>query len=154
MNKGTKGAILASAVAALFLASAAMAQDSGSATSSGSAAQAASTKCVGGNSCKGQGSCKSTQNDCKGQNGCKGKGFVMTSSTDRVHAEGRTSGVIGASFGRSAPDVRRAQHTGLNHWRASHQHESLRVPIPGFRRGTAKAALFARPRQQSRSRLV
>jgi exo-beta-1,3-glucanase (GH17 family) len=80
MNKGTRGAILASAVAALFLASAAMAQDSGSATSSGSAAQAASTKCVGGNSCKGQGSCKSTQNDCKGQNGCKGKGFVMTSS--------------------------------------------------------------------------
>jgi hypothetical protein len=87
MNKGTKGAILASAVAALFLASAAMAQE-GASPSNGSGAQSASTKCLGGNSCKGQGSCKSAQNDCKGQNGCKGKGFVMTTTPDECAQKG------------------------------------------------------------------
>jgi hypothetical protein len=87
MNKGTKGAILASAVAALFFASAAMAQESGTMTSSGSA-QGAGTKCVGANSCKGQSSCKSAQNDCKGQNGCKGKGFVMTTSSEECTQKG------------------------------------------------------------------
>ena len=87
MNKGTKGAILTSAVAALFFASAAMAQE-GAAPSGGSGAQAASTKCVGGNSCKGKSSCKSAQNDCKGQNACKGKGFVMSSSEKECMAAG------------------------------------------------------------------
>ena len=87
MNKGTKGAILASAVAALFFASAAMAQESGTMSSSGSA-QGAGTKCVGANSCKGQSSCKSAQNDCKGQNGCKGKGFVMTTSPEECTQKG------------------------------------------------------------------
>ena len=87
MNRGTKGAMLVSAVAALFLATAAMAQDSGAAPSGGAAASG-SVKCVGGNSCKGQSSCKSTQNDCKGQNGCKGKGFVATSSADECTQKG------------------------------------------------------------------
>jgi hypothetical protein len=81
MNRGTKGAVLASAVAALFLATAALAQESGTASSGGAQAQA-KVKCVGANACKGQSSCKSAQNDCKGQNGCKGKGFVQTSSED------------------------------------------------------------------------
>jgi hypothetical protein len=76
MNKGTKGAILASAVAALFIATAAMAQDSGSSSAS------ASVKCVGANACKGQSACKSADNSCKGQNACKGKGFVMMPSAD------------------------------------------------------------------------
>ena len=76
MNKGTKGAILASAVAALFIATAAMAQDSSSTASS------AAVKCVAANSCKGQGACKSADNSCKGQNACKGKGFVMMPSAD------------------------------------------------------------------------
>ena len=88
MNKGRNGAILASAVAALFFASAAMAQEPAAAPSSGSGVMAASVKCVGANSCKGQGSCKSAQNDCKGQNGCKGKGFVMTSSPDECSQKG------------------------------------------------------------------
>jgi hypothetical protein len=78
MNKGSKGVILASAVAALFIASAGMAQDSGSASSS--ASQGASVKCVGANSCKGQSSCKSAQNSCKG--------FVMTSSQDQCTQQG------------------------------------------------------------------
>jgi len=87
MNKGRKGAILASAVAMLFFASAGMAQDSGT-MSSGSSKQPGATKCVGGNSCKGQSACKSAQNDCKGQNACKGKGFVTTSSVEECTQKG------------------------------------------------------------------
>ena len=88
MNKGTKGALLASAVATLFLATAAMAQEPGAAASSGAQVQGATVKCVGANACKGQGSCKSAQNDCKGQNACKGKGFVGTSSQDECTQKG------------------------------------------------------------------
>ena len=85
MNNRTRGAILASAVATLFLATAAMAQE-GSPASSG--ASAPSVKCLGANSCKGQSSCKSAQNDCKGENGCKGKGFVMTSTPEECTQKG------------------------------------------------------------------
>ena len=62
MNKRTKGAILASAVGALFIAGAAFAQDS--APSGGAQAQAASVKCVGANACKGQNDCKGAKNAC------------------------------------------------------------------------------------------
>jgi hypothetical protein len=91
MKTSTKGTLIASAAAALFLASAALAQDSG--TASGSAPQAAqaqapSVKCVGANACKGNGSCKSAQNDCKGKNACKGQSFVMTSSSDECTGKG------------------------------------------------------------------
>ena len=64
MNKRTKGAILASAVATLFLAATAMAQEG--LPSSGDASSS-SVKCIGANSCKGQSACKSAQNDCKGK---------------------------------------------------------------------------------------
>jgi hypothetical protein len=87
MNKRTKGAILASAVATMFLATAAMAQE-GAPSSSGASSSAPSVKCLGANSCKGQGSCKSAQNDCKGHNGCKGKGFVMTSTPEECAQKG------------------------------------------------------------------
>jgi uncharacterized membrane protein len=85
MNNRTRGAILASAVATLFLATAAVAQE---AAPSSSGASAPSVKCVGANACKGQSSCKSAQNDCKGQNGCKGKGFVMTSTPEECTEKG------------------------------------------------------------------
>jgi hypothetical protein len=85
MNNRTRGAILASAVATLFLATAAVAQE---AVPSSSGASAPSVKCVGANACKGQSSCKSAQNDCKGQNGCKGKGFVMTSTPEECTEKG------------------------------------------------------------------
>jgi hypothetical protein len=88
MNKGTKGVLFASAVATLFLATAAMAQEPGAAASSGGQMQGATVKCVGANSCKGHGSCKIAQNDCKGQNACKGKGFVNTASTDECSQQG------------------------------------------------------------------
>ena len=87
MKAGAKGALLASAVAMMFLASSVRAQE-GTMAPSGGAAKAASTKCVGGNDCKGQSSCKTASNDCKGKNGCKGKGFVMTSSADDCKTKG------------------------------------------------------------------
>jgi hypothetical protein len=81
--KSTKnGALLASAAAMMFIASAAMAQGSSSMSRPNSmSAQTAQVKCVGANDCKGHGACKSAHNDCKGQNSCKGKGFIHTSST-------------------------------------------------------------------------
>jgi hypothetical protein len=88
MNRRTKGAILASAAATLFLATAVLAQESGTMSSNASQAQSASVKCVGANACKGQGACKSAQNDCKGQNACKGKGFIKTSSNDECTQKG------------------------------------------------------------------
>ena len=87
MNRGTKGAMLASAVAALFLATTALAQEPGTASSGGAQPQA-KVKCVGGNACKGQSSCKTAQNDCKGQNACKGKGYVTTSSEGECTQKG------------------------------------------------------------------
>ena len=88
MRKGTRmtGAVLATAVALMFVGNA-MAADS-----SGSDASSAQVKCVGGNACKGQSACKSASSSCKGQNACKGKGFVMTSSTkDCQNAGGQVS---------------------------------------------------------------
>ncbi len=93
MKTSTKGTLIASTVAALFLASAALAQESGTASGSGTMAQAPqaqapNVKCVGANDCKGHGSCKSAQNDCKGKNACKGQSFVMTSSQDECTGKG------------------------------------------------------------------
>jgi hypothetical protein len=84
MRKGTRmtGAVLATAVALMFVGNA-MAADSSS-----SDASSAQVKCVGGNACKGQSACKSAASSCKGQNACKGKGFVMTSSMKDCQAAG------------------------------------------------------------------
>ena len=65
-----KNAVLASAVASLFLSGAAFAKDK-TAKKSGS-----SVKCEGINECKGTGSCKSASNACKGQ------GLTETSKKD------------------------------------------------------------------------
>jgi hypothetical protein len=66
MNKGTKGAVIATAAALLF----------GAAAVSTANAAAAKIHCDGVNSCKGQSACKGANNSCKGQNSCKGKGFT------------------------------------------------------------------------------
>lgn len=63
------GALLATAVASLFLAGHVIASDTATTNK-------AKVKCVGGNSCKGKSGCHSAENSCKGQNGCKGKGWV------------------------------------------------------------------------------
>jgi hypothetical protein len=71
-----KNAVLASAVASLFLSGAAFAKEK-TAKKAGSPVM-----CAGINECKGQGGCKSASNDCKGQNGCKGQGLTETSTKD------------------------------------------------------------------------
>ncbi len=68
------GAMLATAVALAFGASALNAGDTPSPS-----AQAAQIKCLGANACKGQSACKTKANDCQGKNSCKGKGYVVTS---------------------------------------------------------------------------
>jgi hypothetical protein len=63
----TKSAMIASAVAGLFL----------TATPALVAAKTSGkVHCQGVNSCKGKGGCKGADNACKGQNGCKGKGWM------------------------------------------------------------------------------
>jgi hypothetical protein len=66
----TKGALVAAAVAGLFI----------SATPLVASAKAGDKiHCQGVNACKGKGSCHSADNACKGQNGCKGKGWTEMS---------------------------------------------------------------------------
>ena len=76
VNKQVKGAVIAAAVAGLFVAGHAMA------AGDGTSAEAAKVKCVGGNSCKGKGSCAMAEHSCAGENSCKGKGWIMTSDAD------------------------------------------------------------------------
>ena len=78
MNKQIKGALIATAVAGLFVASHAFAAEGGE--SGGGAA--AKVKCVGGNDCKGKGACGGAGHSCAGENSCKGKGWIMTSDAD------------------------------------------------------------------------
>ena len=76
MSTQSKGAILASAAAAMLLSmSAAIAADSP--TGSMGAAVGASDKvhCYGVHSCKGSSDCKTAEHACKGQNACGGHGF-------------------------------------------------------------------------------
>ncbi|TMA87050.1 MAG: hypothetical protein E6J65_16365 [Deltaproteobacteria bacterium] len=71
-----KNAVLATAVASLFV--------SGAAFAEGKKEKKAASKvmCSGVNECKGHGACKSANNACKGQNGCKGEGLTETSEKD------------------------------------------------------------------------
>ncbi|MGH7788353.1 MAG: BufA2 family periplasmic bufferin-type metallophore [Candidatus Binatia bacterium] len=82
MNKHVTGALIATAVAALFVAAGAEAQ----AYRDGLAAK---VHCEGANACKGQSSCKSERNACSGKNDCKGKGWIAISAADCV-AKGGT----------------------------------------------------------------
>lgn len=73
--KNWKSAMMASAVAAMFVAQAVHAADAAPAK-----AAAKGVKCAGINSCKGKSACKGADNDCKGKNACKGKGWTMAKS--------------------------------------------------------------------------
>jgi len=68
--KSTKGVLIASAVASLFIMNAANAQEKQSKDT------AKGVKCAGINECKGKGACSGADNACKGKNDCKGKGWV------------------------------------------------------------------------------
>jgi hypothetical protein len=73
-GKTIKGALLTSAVAALFAASPALAQDKGKAQKSAPKV----VHCGGINECKGKGACAGADNACKSENSCKGKGYLET----------------------------------------------------------------------------
>lgn len=77
MQKRTlKGALVATAVAGLFLAHGALAAEGDSGTST-------DVKCQGVNECKGNSACGVPGgHDCHGQNECKGKGWVKMSKEE------------------------------------------------------------------------
>ena len=77
-----KGAVLAAAAAALFIAAPfaanAGAHEEGEATG----------HCVGANSCKGTSACATANSSCKGQNACKGQGYTETTKAECDEAGG------------------------------------------------------------------
>jgi uncharacterized membrane protein len=82
----SKGALIATAIAALFAASGCGASDDESAgqTSEG-------VKCQGINECKGTSECASKDgNTCQGMNECKGQGWVTVDSEQSCTDQGGT----------------------------------------------------------------
>ncbi|MGH8509533.1 MAG: BufA2 family periplasmic bufferin-type metallophore [Gammaproteobacteria bacterium] len=65
----TKGILLATAAAALFVSDPLIAEDA-------HAPAAGMVKCGAVNACKGTSECKTATNECKGQNACSGQGWV------------------------------------------------------------------------------
>ncbi len=84
MRTHIKGAVIATAVAGLFVAKGALAVESGAKTPAGQMVH-----CQGVNACKGQGACAGAGHDCAGKNDCKGKGWVDLSA-DQCKAKGGT----------------------------------------------------------------
>jgi hypothetical protein len=78
MKPSMKGAIFAAAVAGIFSARVALADDG---TAAPGAAEA-KVHCQGINSCKGHGECGGSGHDCAGKNECKGKGWIESSAAD------------------------------------------------------------------------
>ena len=74
MKTHVKGALIAGAVASLFIAKGVLAQQGGKAE--------AKVHCEGVNECKGKGACNGAGHDCAGKNACKGKGWVEMSAAD------------------------------------------------------------------------
>jgi hypothetical protein len=84
MDNTTKGALIASAVAALLVAC-------GGATQTGAAPTAADpagkVKCTGINECRGKGVCAQADHQCGGKNACKGQGVTLLTA-DACAAQG------------------------------------------------------------------
>ena len=68
----TRGMLLASAAATLFVAGGAGMANAAHHEDS----HEAKVECHGVNGCKGQSACKTAESECSGQNSCKGKGFL------------------------------------------------------------------------------
>ena len=71
----SKGILIATAAAALFLSGAVSAR-------ADEKAGGDQVVCDGINACKGQGSCAGAGHACAGKNGCKGEGHTKTSAAD------------------------------------------------------------------------
>ena len=80
-----KSALIASAVAGLFVAG--VAQTAAAADP----ATGEKIKCEGVNSCKGTSDCKTAHNACSGQNGCGGQGFKMMSAEECKTAKAKAA---------------------------------------------------------------
>jgi hypothetical protein len=78
-----KGALVATAAAALFGCATSTSGSAGKSTTASEPVQ-----CSGINACKGMGSCKGNENACKAKNDCKGKGWVETPSAEECTAKG------------------------------------------------------------------
>ena len=81
MKSPLKGALIAAAVAAMFVAGSAIAADEGK-------SEAKSVKCSGTNACKGHGACAGAGHDCAGKNACKGQGWEKVSSAKECTDKG------------------------------------------------------------------
>lgn len=86
MNKKLTGALLATAVAGMFLAGNAFAAGG----DHGHTKEAKTVKCWGANACKGHGACKTSENACSGKNGCKGKSWTNLTE-EECKAKGGTT---------------------------------------------------------------
>ena len=75
MNRSSRGILIASAAAGLFLSGAVVAR-------AGEKASGDTVHCAGINACKGQAACASAANSCQGQNACKGKGWIESSKAE------------------------------------------------------------------------
>ena len=75
MTTKTKGTLIASAAAALFLSGAVTARAEEKAAGD-------KVSCAGINACKGQGTCAGAGTSCAGQNACKGKGVVKATAEE------------------------------------------------------------------------
>ena len=85
------GAILATAVAMMFVASASFAQEA-----SPSSSQPANVRCLGTNDCKGKSACKTAAGEVgtypasagPKENSCKGQGMTYTGTAEQCTAQG------------------------------------------------------------------
>lgn len=80
-----KGALVASAVAALFASHSALAEGKAKPREASKV-----IKCAGVNECKGKGACAGADNACKSHNSCKGKGWIETKSEKECTDKGGT----------------------------------------------------------------
>ena len=77
----TKGILIATAAATLFLSGAGLAR-------ADEKMGGDEVRCAGINACKGQGSCAGAGNSCQGKNACKGQGVVDTKSAEECTKQG------------------------------------------------------------------
>jgi uncharacterized membrane protein len=85
MKPTTRGILVATAAAGLFLAGAVQAN-----AASHEEAKGSDVMCEGVNECKGKSACATGSSSCTGQNECKGKGVLKMSAED-CKAKGGTA---------------------------------------------------------------
>ena len=81
MKTTLKSALLATAVAGLFISGSVMAEEHGEKSDG-------KVKCAGVNACKGRGQCGGADHACAGKNACKGKGWTKTTAKECADQKG------------------------------------------------------------------